>query len=93
MNEETIPVDANTLHLLVNGAVRYYLGRSTIAVWGVCRDLTAMLPQLEERTKECMERDISRWLDGRSEFCGGAVIDHAELWRDLLEALRKEEKA
>lgn len=93
MSEETVPVDAKALHLLINGAVRYYLGRGTIAVWGVCRGLTAMLPKLEERTKECMECDISQWLDGRSEFCGGAVIDDADPWRDLLEALRKDEKA
>ena len=87
---ETVPVDAKALHLLVNGAVRYYLGRSTIAVWGVCRDLAAMLPRLEEGTKCCMERDIIRWLDEHPDFSADAVIDDAEPWRELLGALRGE---
>lgn len=89
MNNEQISVDAKALHLLVNGAVRYYLGRSTIAVWGVCRDLTAMLPRLEEGTKCGMERDISHWLEEHPDFGKGSVIDDAEPWRELLGELRK----
>lgn len=70
---------------IVLGAVRWYLGRSTIAAHGVAKYIGEHVDNLDKGTREIMADTIRDWLDNNP-TCGGAVDDRKP-WADLLARL------
>lgn len=76
-------------HMALCGAVRYYLGRGTIASRAVADGIRGLLPQLGDITKPIMARDIRRELDRQGDVIWG--IDDMAPWRELLKAIEEEQ--
>ncbi len=86
----SVTIKDTTAHAIICGAVRYYMGRHTIAAHGVAYDLIKLIPQMTPKTKAVLDRDISHWLH-ENPFCTyGSVNDRAP-WVLLRDALRDSE--
>ena len=75
-------------HMILCGAVRYYVGRGTISSRAVARGIGELLPQLGDATKGAIARSIRWWLDAWATV-DGARIDDAAPWDDLLTAIEE----
>lgn len=89
MDERRVVIPYDLAHMALCGAVRWYVGRGTVASREVAYGLRGLLPQLGAGTKGVMARDVRRYLDewARRE---GARIDDAAPWDDLLAAIEEE---
>lgn len=88
MSENTTVVLPHDLaHMIICGAVRYYLGRGTIASRAVADDISGLLPQLGSGTKGIMARDIRRELDRNGDVIWG--LDDMAPWREILKAIEE----
>ena len=75
-----------TFGMMMGSAVRYALGRQTYIVSTTTQYVNHLLPQLDDRTISCMERDIRE-----APSYGHDSIDKPE-WMRLLTALQDEMK-
>lgn len=90
MSENTTVVLPHDLaHMALCGAVRYYVGRGTIASCAVADGIRRLLPQISDGTKGVMARDIRREID-RQEYAGMMIIDDMAPWKMLLDAIEEE---
>lgn len=88
--ESPVNVPYGLAHMMVSGAVRYYMGRHTIAAHAVADGIAKLIPQLAESTMGVLERDLRRWLD-ETTACEFAGVDDREPWERLLEAIEEEQ--
>ena len=79
----TIEID-DTFGQMMLSAVRYALGRQTYIVSTTTNYITHLIPQLDNQTVSCMERDIRE-----ARNYGSETIDKPE-WMKLLSALQAE---
>lgn len=84
----TVTLPHDLAHMILCGAVRYYVGRGTIASRAVADGIRGLLPQLGDTTKPIMARDIRRELDRQGDVIWG--IDDMAPWRELLKAIEEE---
>ena len=82
----TLPHDL--AHMALCGAVRWYVGRGTVASREVADGVRELLPQLGAGTKAVMARDIRRELETYGATPG--PIDDMAPWRTLLEAIEEQ---
>lgn len=87
-NSNTVVLPHDLAHMVICGAVRYYVGRGTIASCAVADGIRKLLPQLSDGTKGVMARDIIREID-RQEYAGMMIIDDMAPWRRLLDAIEE----
>ncbi len=81
----TIEID-ETFGMMMGSAVRYALGRQTYIVSTTTQYITFLVPQLDDRSLACMERDIRE-----AGNYGSDTIDKPE-WMKLLKVLQEEMK-
>lgn len=87
--EHPVTMPYSLAHMALCGAVRWYTGRATIGAHAVARDIAELLPQLTPATKECMARDIRRFLaEYPTCVCCGPIDDSAP-WARLLAAIEE----
>ena len=87
--EPPVTVPYGLAHMMVSSAVRYYMGRHTIAAHAVADGIAKLLPQLAESTMGVLERDLRRWLR-ETPTCEFGAVDDREPWARLLEAIEGE---
>lgn len=87
-SDENIEIDWSLFHIMVCGAIRYYMGRHTIATCGFCNNLIPLVPKMTDKTRYVIERDVAQWIEEHPTHMFGNYIDDAEPWRKLLKALR-----
>ncbi len=87
--EPPVTVPYGLAHMMVSGAVRYYMGRHTIAAHAVADGIAKLLPQLAESTKGVLERDLRRWLD-ENPTCEFGCVDDREPWARMLMAIEED---
>lgn len=71
---------------IVCGAVRYYMGRSTMGAHGVARYVGDNIDQMDDGTRKILIRDIMQWLE-LNPVCKFAGVDDRAPWVELLERL------
>ncbi len=74
----------DTFELMMMSAVRYALGRQSYIVSTTTNYIISLIPQLDNKTIACMERDIRQ-----ANSYGSESVDKPE-WMKLLAALQKE---
>lgn len=89
-DESPVTVPYGLAHMMVICAVRYYMGRHTIAAHAVADGIAKLFPQLAESTRGVLERDLRRWLD-ENPTCEFGCVDDREPWARLLEAIEEEQ--
>lgn len=86
---ETAGLPGDLAHMLVCGAVRYYLGRQTGAAHAVADGLAALASGMREDTRGVLARGVGAWLEEHPGYVHGG-IDDAAPWRRLMEQLGKD---
>lgn len=89
MNDSsTVVLPRELAHIVICGAVRWYVGRGTVASREVADGMRELLPQLGAGTKGVMARDIRRELETYA--CKPGAIDDMAPWRALLDAIEEQ---
>ncbi len=85
-NTEQIPVRAGSLNVLTTFAVRYALGRETLAPDSIRNIIQENLPYLNEQTKQGIVRDIMDYIDQND------TLPSLSTWQCLVRELQHEER-
>lgn len=89
MDERPVTMSYDLAHMAVCGALRYYMGRATIGAHAVADGIAELLPQLTPATRDCLARDIRRYLEEYPTLMCGPIDDSAP-WAWLLAAIEEE---
>lgn len=73
-------------HSVIIGAVRYYMGRHTIAADHLADDLASMVDTLPDKTRYVLKRDIEDWLKDHP-TCEFGGVDDRKPWKNLYDKL------
>ena len=84
-SEQPVIMDALIFHETICGAVRYYMGRHTIAVHGFGEWLYENIMAMPSNTRFIVWRDIARWLADNNGEYSFAGVDDAEPFRKVME--------